>query len=296
MSDSETVVRSPRAWAGLYARGVAMGVAEVVPGVSGGTIAFVSGIYDELIRSLASFRPSSVGVLRRGAGAFWREHNLSFLAVLALGMATGVGAFAQVLSAALAAAKPVVWAFFFGVIVFSVLALGRQRSPRSLLIFMPPGILAALAVVNMDPAATGEPGYLVFFLGGAVAVGAWMLPAVSGSFLLLALGLYESVLDALVNLELTVLAALAAGCLVGLVSFANLLAWLLKRYREPLLSLLTGFMAGSLVRLWPWSGPSGEVMSPDAYALMTGGSAFIAAVLGSLLAGMVAVWLLSRLE
>jgi putative membrane protein len=296
MTDSDPAARTPRAWAGLYARGVAMGVAEVVPGVSGGTIAFVSGIYDELIRSLAGFRPSSVRVLRRGVRAFWREHNLSFLVVLALGMATGIGAFAQVLSAALAAAKPVVWGFFFGVILFSVLVLARQRTTRSLLIFLPPGLLAALALVNVDPAAAGEPGYWVFFLGGAVAVGAWMLPAVSGSFLLLALGLYESVLNALVNLEMTVLAALAAGCLVGLVSFANLLAWLLARYREPLLSVLTGFMAGSLVRLWPWSGPSGEILGPDAYAAMTGGSAFIAAVAGSALAGMAAIWLLSRLE
>lgn len=273
-----------------------MGIAEVVPGVSGGTIAFVSGIYDELIRSLASFRPSSVAVLRRGVGAFWREHNLAFLAVLALGMATGVGAFAQVLSAALAAARPVVWGFFCGVIVFSVLALGHQRSVRTLLIYLPPGLLAALAVISLDPATTATPGYWVFFLGGAVAVGAWMLPAVSGSFLLLALGLYENVLHALVNLQIPVLAALAAGCAVGLVSFANLLEWLLRQYREPLLSVLTGFMAGSLVRLWPWPGPTGEILSPDAYALMTGGSAMVPGVAAAVLAGMVGIWALSRLE
>jgi len=288
--------RSLSGWAGLYVRGVAMGIAEVVPGVSGGTIAFVSGIYDELIRSLAGLRPSSVSALRRGFGAFWREHNLSFLAVLGFGMACGIVVFAQLLSAALAAARPVVWGFFFGVIVFSVVMLGSGRSLRHLLLFLPPGLLAALALVNVEPNAAGEPAYWVFFVGGAFAVGAWMLPAVSGSFLLLALGLYESVLGALVSLDVPVLAALAAGCVVGLFSFANLLAWLLERHREPLLSLLTGFMAGSLTRLWPWSSPTGALLSPDAYAVASGASPLVVAVAVSMLAGMIGIWLLSRLE
>jgi len=288
-------VRDLPAWLGLYLRGIAMGIAEVIPGVSGGTIAFVSGIYEELIATLASLRPSSLRLLRHGIGSFWRQHNLSFLLVLGLGMVTGVALFAHALSLALLVARPVVWAFFFGVILFSVLILGRDRVPRVLAIWFPPGLLLGLLMVNLD--ATAQLGGLwAYFFGAALAVAAWLLPAVSGSFLLLLLGLYEGVLAALVGLNLTVLGAMAAGALIGLICFANLLSFLMSRYREPVLSLLTGFMAGSIVRLWPWRGPDDSLLLPAGYSELMAASPLTLWVGAAFLVGMVAIWLLARLR
>jgi len=285
--------RSRIQWLGIYVRGVAMGIAEVVPGVSGGTIAFISGIYDELIHALASFRPSSLKMLTT-PGEFFRHHNLGFLLALGFGMVTGVALFAHLLSLALEHARPVVWGFFLGVICLSVYLLGRERPLRMLAICFPPGFIFGLLVVSLDP-GSGDAAVWLYFFGGAIAVAAWLLPAVSGSFLLLVLGLYEGVLGALVALDLAILVALLGGCLVGLLTFANLLSWLMRNYREPLLSILTGFLAGSLVRLWPWTGSAGELLLPDGYQSLLSLDPLSGWVLLAFFAGMLGIWLLGRL-
>ena len=286
--------RDRKAWVGLYVRGIAMGIAETVPGVSGGTIAFISGIYDELIRSLASLRPTALLALPQGFARFWHTHNLGFLTVLGLGMVTGIALFAQLLGYWLEVARPVVWAFFLGVISLSVLLLGKARTRRSLLLIAPLGLALGLLVVRLEPMQAAD-GLWVYFVGGALAVCAWLLPAVSGSFLLLVLGLYESVLHALGHLEWTILASLVAGCACGLIAFANLLHWLMQNHREPVLSLLTGFLVGSLTRLWPWS-VQGQLMLPADYTQATGLESLLLPVFAAFAAGLICLYLLTRLE
>ena len=281
-------------WIGLLGRGMAMGVAEVVPGVSGGTIAFVTGIYDELVRTLAGFSAQSLNTLfRQGPVAFWRERNLGFLLALLLGMMVSIVLFARLLSHWLASVPTLVWGFFFGLIVLSVWQIGRAQPVRALLVFAPIGVVAGLLLGQLDPLPTDQSLW-VFFVGGVVAISAWMLPAVSGSFMLLVLGLYQAVIDAVTGWQWDILVSVAAGCGIGLLAFAKLLAWLLRGYRGAVLALLTGFMAGSLPRLWPWR-ESGELLSPAAYQA-AGQDPMVAATLVLACVGGVALWLLTRLE
>lgn len=281
-------------WLGLAGRGMAMGVAEVVPGVSGGTIAFVTGIYDELVRTLAGFSHRSLDVLlKEGPVAFWRVHNLRFLALLGAGMVVSIVLFARIMSYWLATVPTLVWGFFFGLILLSVWQIGRAQPRRALLLFGPLGIAAGLGLGQLDPLPTDQSMW-VFFVGGVIAISAWMLPAVSGSFMLLVLGLYQAVIDAVTGWQWDVLASVAAGCGVGLLVFAKLLAWLLRGYRGAVLALLTGFMAGSLPRLWPWR-DGAELLTPVAYQSL-GHDPLVLATLVFTCAGGIALWLLTRLE
>ena len=242
---------------GVFARGLAMGAVETMPGVSGGTVAFITGIYDELVKSIASFSGGSLAVLLRdGWGAFARRHNLGFLAVLGLGMALSLVFFANVLEALLHSHGPYVMGFFFGLIAASVVHVGAQSSWRWLatagLAGLGLGVVVGAVVQSGEP--TSEPSTLAVFVAGALAATAWILPGVSGAFVLVLLGLYEPMLAAVTGTDLTVLATFAAGMVVGLVLFAKGLAWLLGRARAAVLAVLTGFMAGSLTKLWPWHG------------------------------------------
>lgn len=183
-------------WLGVVVRGLAMGVAELVPGVSGGTIAFITGIYEELLGTLAGLRPGSLMMLKReGLRRFWVAHNLSFLAALGLGMVLAVVSFARLLGFLLDEVPTLVWAFFFGLIAASVVQIGRRRRPAQLLGYGLLGVATALAVGELGVRDGPAPLWMVF-IGGMAAVSAWLLPAVSGSFLLLVLGLYEPVLRA----------------------------------------------------------------------------------------------------
>ncbi len=230
-----------------------MGIAEVVPGVSGGTIAFVTGIYLELVGTLANFRASSLRILfAAGPRQFWRVHNLSFLALLGVGMAFSVVLFARLIGGLLEAVPPLVWGFFCGLIAATVVHIGRRRSVRLLVTYGVVGVAAGLLLILAFDPLGRQDSLWVFFVGGVIAVCAWLLPAVSGSFLLLILGLYAPVLEAINELYLPVLMALAAGCVVGLLSFSKGLYWLMQRHGEPVLALLTVFIAGSLPNLWPW--------------------------------------------
>lgn len=283
------------AWLAVGVRGMAMGIAELVPGVSGGTIAFVTGIYEELIGSLARLGPTSLGVLwRHGWRRFWVEYNLGFLLMLAGGMLVSVVLFARLLGYLLDHAPSVVWAFFFGLIAASVVHIGRRRTLRRLALYGVLGLAMAVALLQLD-ARDGPAPLWMFFVGGMVAVSAWLLPAVSGSFLLLVLGLYEPVLRAFNAGDWLIPATLAAGCAAGLLAFSSLLNWLMTRLRETVLALLTGFMAGSLPRLWPWQDGT-ELLSPAGYEAVTGQAALLIPAAASVLLGVAALWLLSRLE
>jgi len=289
--------RRAAAWLGVYVRGMVMGIAELVPGVSGGTIAFVTGIYDELVNTLAGLRPTALLELRRGlagAVAVWRSHNLTFLLVLGLGMVTSVVMLAQLLTLALAAIRPVIWGFFLGLVVLSVWMLGRRLDARSLLFAAPVGALIGALLTLVEPFA-GQQSLPVFFVAGAVAVSAWLLPAVSGSFVLLTLGLYEPVIRAVASPGWDVLGVFAAGCVTGLLFFSKVLAYALDHWRGPLLSLLTGFMIGASLSLWPWQW-EGTLLGPAAYASATGAEAYPGPTVLAAMAGALVIWLLAKLE
>ena len=217
--------------AGLFGRGVAMGLAEVVPGVSGGTIAFITGIYDELVGCLASF--SEIGSSWRGGWQrFAERHNLRFLAVLGLGMATGAVGLAHFMLTALTAAPALVSAFFFGLIAASTVHVGASSSWRWLVTLGLLGLAIGLALALLGGVrenAAAPPPTTTLFAGGALAATAWVLPGVSGAFVLVLMGLYRPVLEAFAAFDLALLAPFAAGLALGLLAFSKLVSWLLEK-------------------------------------------------------------------
>lgn len=237
----------------LYAKGIAMGAADVVPGVSGGTIAFISGIYDELLRSIASV-PAALGLFLRGRVVdAWKAANATFLLVLLLGVLTSVLSLARLITYLLAEQPIPVWSFFFGLILVSTHLVIReiQRWSWTRVVSLVFGAAFAYWITVASPLQLGHDP-LSLFLAGAIAICAMILPGVSGSFLLVLLGLYSFVLSAVKGLDLGVLLIFASGCLVGLVSFAGILRWLLTRWRDLTLAFLIGLMIGSLNKIWPW--------------------------------------------
>ena len=241
---------------GVFARGLAMGAVETMPGVSGGTVAFITGIYDELVKSIASFSGESVSVLLRdGWRDFAQRHNLGFLVVLGAGMALSLVLFANLLQSLLDSHEAYVMGFFFGLIAASVVHVGAESTWRWLATAGLAGLVAGLVVGMVAGAGepTSDPSAVAVFVAGALAATAWILPGVSGAYVLVLLGLYEPMLAAVTSADVTVLATFAAGMVLGLVLFAKGLAWLLGRAHAAVLAVLTGFMAGSLTKLWPWN-------------------------------------------
>lgn len=254
MKDAAGATPSPirHSHGGVFIRGFAMGIAEAVPGVSGGTIAFVTGIYAELVASIASFSHTSAAtLLRDGWRAFGRRHNLGFLVVLGAGMALGLPVALVLVVGFLESHRVYAMGFFFGLISASVFHVGRQSNWRWLLSLGLAGALGGTLLGLLDAGSNG-PQTVAVFLAGALAAAAWMLPGLSGAFVLVILGLYEPMANALFALDFPVLATFAAGLAIGVVCFSKLLAWFLERARPAVLALLTGLMAGSLAQLWPW--------------------------------------------
>ena len=276
---------------GLLLRGMAMGAADVVPGVSGGTIAFITGIYDRLLNSLRSFSPTLLLLLKNeGIGACWKKVDGTFLVCVFSGILISILSFAHLISYLLAEYPVLIWSFFFGLILVSGLHMVRQVHHYS----VTGGILFVLAAVaaytigTLTPASL-TPTPLILFFAGSIAICAMILPGISGSFLLLLMGLYATVLQAVKTLDLVVLTIFASGCVVGLLSFSHILSWLLRKHRDLALSLLTGLMVGALGKVWPWKqtletrlNSSGEEVpflevnvSPFSYESLTGEPALL---------------------
>lgn len=238
----------------LFCKGLAMGAADVVPGVSGGTIAFISGIYDRLLAAIAACTPNKLIWLCQGR---WRETwtaiDGTFLLVLLSGILTSIASLARLISYLLEAGPEMIWSFFFGLIVVSIWLVGQQigRWNASSIAALIGGAVFAYLITAAAPLQWPATPMMVF-LAGSIAICAMILPGISGSFILLLLGLYTTVLTAVKNFDVAILGIFALGCITGLLSFSRLLGWLLTHVRHITLAFLTGLLIGSLNRVWPW--------------------------------------------
>lgn len=242
-------------WLGIYGRGIAMGAADIVPGVSGGTIALITGIYDRLLAALASVDAEWFRcILTRRWREAWVHLDGAFLSSLLAGILTSVVVLANAIAWLMQHYPELLWSFFFGLVAASSVYLAHQElsRPRWYEGLALVGGCALAVIIALAPAGAFVPGLVGFFLAGSVAICAMILPGISGSFILLLLGMYQPVIQALTELRLFELFAFATGCGLGLLLFSRLLHWLLEAYRHPVMALLTGFLAGSLVALWPW--------------------------------------------
>ena len=238
----------------LALKGCAMGMADVVPGVSGGTIAFISGIYEELLDSIRSVDASALRLLLRFRLAeFWRHINGRFLLPVLLGIAVAIFSLARLMTYLLTNHPIAIWSFFFGLIVASALLVARQIGRwdwRTVLAFAV-GPAAAWWITVATPAETPDDWWFVM-LSGAIAICAMILPGISRAFILLLLGKYQYIMHAVGEFDIPVIAVFVIGAAAGIISFSHLLSWLLKHWHDVTVAVLMGFMVGSLNKVWPW--------------------------------------------
>ncbi len=244
-----------------FLKGMAMGIAEVIPGVSGGTIAFITGIYERLLNSIKSIKPSLIKTLKNdGIKGAWEAIDGTFLVALFGGMGVSIVLFVNIISHLMEHNKEMLWGFFFGLIVASTIFIGRQiqRWNVTTVSILLIGLAIAYYITIAVPAQGNEALWFIF-ISGIIAISAMILPGISGSFILLLMGMYQIILpavrDALKTFEtdkLIIVGVFASGCLVGILTFANVLSWTFKNYKEQTLAILTGFMIGSLNKVWPW--------------------------------------------
>lgn len=285
---------------GLFFKGMGMGAADVVPGVSGGTVAFITGIYEELINSLTSFNVQAVKLLLSGnIKALWQYVNATFLLVLFSGILTSIFSLSKFISWTLNNHPKLVWAYFFGLILASVVLIGRQikfSQWSNVLMFVLAAWLAFELTLLSGVATT--PSLLFFFVAGAIAICAMILPGISGSFILLLLGMYQPVIEAVHNFNGLILATFALGCGSGLLSFTHLLSWLLRRFHAATLAALTGFMLGSLNKVWPWKVQLEEAIEsnvwPSQYHALTHSDPQLAGVALALCLGLLTIFVIDR--
>lgn len=239
----------------ILLKGVAMGAADVVPGVSGGTIAFISGIYEELLSSISGINIANLKLLKKeGFKAAWKAMNGNFLLALLSGIFISIVSLAKIISWLLENKPILVWSFFFGLVLASILFVGKQiakwNAPIITLFII--GAFSAYFITILHPAISESSSLLFYFFAGALAICAMILPGISGSFILVLLGAYKPVLDAIHNRDIQLLGVVAFGAVVGLLSFSKILRWLFDHHKNYTLAVLTGFILGSLNKIWPW--------------------------------------------
>ncbi len=231
-----------------------MGAADVVPGVSGGTIAFITGIYDTLLESIRRINPSVLGLWKRGGfKAAFSHINGFFLISLFAGVFTSIATFAKLISWLLVTHPVPLWSFFFGLILVSVFHILKQVEKRDMIrfVFLLLGVAFAYSITVLKPLQM-EPTSINILIAGAIAICAMILPGISGSFILLLIGMYGPVLGAVKEFQIDVLALFLGGCVIGLLTFSHVLSWLLRSFRDFTLVFLTGLMIGTLPKIWPW--------------------------------------------
>jgi len=242
-------------WITLFLKGLAIGAANVIPGVSGGTIALITGIFEKLINSIKSFNLTALKLIIKGDfKGFARHTNLYFLIAIFLGVAVSILTFARLLDYLFTNYPVYIWAYFFGLIMASVFFVGKTISKWTftvILIFIIGTVIAG--AISMLPVATENSSFLYLLLCGIVAVCSMILPGLSGSFVLVLMGNYKLVMiDAVNNLNIMVLLPVVMGAIIGLLGFSYLLSWIFKNFKDQTIALLTGFILGSLAILWPW--------------------------------------------
>lgn len=238
-----------------------MGIAEVIPGVSGGTIAFITGIYETLIKSIKSFGPEAIdGLNQNGLPGLWKAINGNFLLFLMIGMGLGFVSGVFVISDLLVTQPEILWGFFFGLIIASCVLIGLEIDQwnwkKALLVIL--GAVFAYGVTTLAP-AEGSLNLIYVYLSAVIAISALMLPGVSGSFMLLIMGMYtviyptfKRILTDFNSSDLLVVIVFGLGALTGLAMFSRILSWLFSKYKASSFAVLTGFMVGSLNKVWPW--------------------------------------------
>ncbi|MBO3097382.1 DUF368 domain-containing protein [Gelidibacter pelagius] len=235
-------------------KGLAMGAADAVPGVSGGTIAFISGIYEELITTISGVNLSLLTTFRKsGFSAFWKQLNGNFLVALLTGIVISFVSFMRLAKYLIEQHPILIWSFFFGLIVASIFFVGKQIKTWNLgtIVSLILGTFAAYYITTLPSMANNDSPIFLFF-AGAIAICAMILPGISGSFILVILGAYKTLSDALHDFDFKRIAIFAIGALIGLLSFSRVLKWLFKHYKNTTLAVLTGFIFGSLNKIWPW--------------------------------------------
>jgi len=250
----------------LFLNGMAMGAADVVPGVSGGTIALITGIYPKLLDAISNIKPSLLSELSNKGFAFVAEKiHLKFLVTLFTGIFASVLTLAKGISYLLEFHPVLIWSFFLGLILGSILLMVKQiKGKRSIVIIA--GLLGMLLAAGVGFLPVGEDTSTLpyLFLSGALAICAMILPGISGSFILVILGSYEPILQAVHQRDLKTIAVVGAGAIIGLLSFARILKWFFHRYPNATLAFMTGFIAGSIPAVWPWKdNVSGRLYQPS---------------------------------
>ena len=248
--------RSPLDYLIISLKGMAMGAADVVPGVSGGTIAFISGIYEELIGTLNNINFSLLKHLKtEGLKSTWNKANGPFLLALLSGVFVSIISLAKGVEWFLEHHPILLWSFFFGLVLASIVYVGKQIKTTAkdfkLFLAMAIGAVVAYLITTINPSETTDTNLFLFF-AGALAICAMILPGVSGAFVLVIIGAYGPVLEALNNRDFKTILIIAAGAVLGLLSFSKLLKWLFEKYHRITLAVITGFMIGSLNKIWPW--------------------------------------------
>ncbi|WP_339704077.1 DUF368 domain-containing protein [Algoriphagus aquimarinus] len=294
-----------------YLKGMSMGAADIVPGVSGGSIALITGIYEELLRSINSFNGDSLKLLLKFEfKAFFTAVNGAFLLSLFLGIMTSIFSLSKLITYLMAEHPIPLWSFFCGLILISAFLILKDIKEWNLgvIIALIIGTVSAYFITELPP--TSSPDALWFtFVAGAIAICAMILPGISGSFILLILGKYEPVLNAVSERDFATLAVFALGCIVGLLSFSRVISWLLKRFYAITIGLLSGFMLGSINKLWPWkivtayrTSSSGEEkpfltknLFPSDYLDQTGFEPKLMLAVGAFLFGIILVFGIDRL-
>lgn len=241
-------------------RGIGMGAADVIPGVSGGTIAFITGIYEELIGSLGNINLKALKIWKKeGFKEFWKHINGNFFVALFLGIAISVASLAKLVTYLLEHYPVLLWSFFFGLVLSSGILVLRTINKWNYIVVI--GLLIGTAVAGYissieTTASGGESWYIV--LSGAIAICAMILPGISGAFILVLLGSYNLVIEGIKDVDLKIIGLFAIGCIVGLLSFSRLLKYLFAHFKNIVLAVLSGFLFGSLLKIWPWKNRVGE--------------------------------------